>query len=219
MKSPYLWLAFLTLPTAAAAANPCANLKAGVTIAEISHADGVMKASGTWEVGEGVPSALVEYRIQGDRYWVESRTGTSGAWQVSIPWTQCNRSSLRVDVLPSVKVGDVLVYCWENVKATSQRFVVNCAPTAELGPCQWECSDEKPLRCSGTCTGTGQGGTGYLVGMYGVNGESYQFSEATEGVWTWTVTCAPGDKVSFRVRDKSGSGVLSEVAERLCGQE
>jgi hypothetical protein len=56
--------------------------------------------------------------------------------------------------------------------------------------------------------------------MQGVNGKNYQIVEgAPQGPWTWTVTCAPGDMVSFLVRDKAGTGVLSAVAELPCGKE
>jgi hypothetical protein len=220
MKSLHVWMAFLFLPAAAGAAGLCANVKAGVTITNVSYADGIMKASGTWQVGEDSVGAMVEYRLQSDRQWAESRSGTSGTWEVSLPWKQCDRSTLRVDVFPSLKVGDVLVHCTENGKSTTRNFVVSCAPTAELGPCQWECAEEPAPRCSGTCTGTAKGGAGLLMAMQGINGEGFQIVEGpAKGPWTWTVACAPGDKVSFRVRDQAGTGVFSKLAERPCGAE
>jgi len=220
MKALRICMALLILPVAAGAANLCSNVKAGVTITDVIYADGMMKASGTWQVGEDSPGAMVEYRIQSDRQWAESRSGTSGNWQVSLPWTQCDRSTLRVDVFPSLKVGDVLVHCTENGKFATRRFNVSCAPEAELGPCQWECSEEEPARCSGTCTGTVKGGVGIILAMLGANGEDFQVIEGPpQGPWTLTVTCAPGEKVSFKVRDRSGSGLFSAVAELPCGKE
>ena len=220
MKSLHLWLAVLILPAVAGAENLCSQVKAGVTITGVSHADGILKAAGTWEVGEESPGAMVEYRIQSDRQWAESRSGKAGTWEVSLPWTACDRSTLRVDVFPSLKAGDILVHCTENGKFATRRFVVSCAPKAELGPCQWECSEEAPARCAGTCIGTGKGGAGPLVAMRGLNGKDFQVIEGPpQGPWTWAVTCTHGDKVSFAVRDKSGTGILSSVAELPCGEE
>jgi len=220
MKSLHAWIALLLLPAAARAENLCASVKAGVTITNVSWAAGVLKASGTWQVGEESPGAMLEYRVQSDRQWAESRSGKSGNWEVSLPWTSCDRSTFRVDVFPSLKLGDVLVHCTENGKSTKQSFNVSCAPTAELGPCQWECVEEPAPRCSGTCTGTAKGGAGLLLAMQGINGQGFQVVEGpSQGPWTWTVTCAPGDKVSFKVRDQGGTGLFSKAAERSCGQE
>jgi len=220
MKNLLVWMAILGFPAATKAENPCVHVKAGVAITKVAWADGMLKASGTWQVGEESAGAMVEYRIQSDRQWAESRSGTSGNWEVSLPWTACDRSTLRVDVFPSLKVGDLLVHCTENGKWAKQSFNVSCAPTAELGPCQWECAEEPAPLCSGHCTGTAKGGAGFLVAMQGINGQGFQLVEGpAQGPWTWTVTCAPGDKISFKVRDQGGTGLFSKAAERSCGQE
>jgi len=220
MKSLHAWIALLLLPAAAGAESLCAKAQAGVTITNVSWAAGILKASGTWQVGEESAGAMLEYRVQSDRQWAESRMGKSGNWEVALPWTFCDRSTLRVDVFPSLKLGDVLVHCTENGKSTKQSFNVSCVPTAELGACQWECAEEPAPRCSGTCTGMAKGGAGSYVAMQGINGQGFQVVEGPpQGPWTWTVACAPGDKVLFAVRDRGGTGPMSKTAERPCGRE
>ena len=73
----------------AGAADVCANAKAGVTISDAAWADGVLNASGTWQAGEGTTGVMMEYRIESDREWVELRAGTSGTWEVTIPYRDC----------------------------------------------------------------------------------------------------------------------------------
>jgi len=219
MKTLSLSMAILTLPAAAGAADLCANVKAAATITDLTFADGVVKASGTWQVGEDSVGAMVEFRLQGDRQWAESHSGTTGTWQISLPWDKCYRSGFRVDVFPTLKLGDVLVHCTENGKAAIREFTGSCLPSADLGLCQWECSDEAPAHCTGTCTGTAKGGTGTLVALQGKNDKDYQVVDGPpRGPWSWPVVCAPGDKVSFKVRDLAGTGGFSNVAERLCGK-
>jgi hypothetical protein len=220
MKSLCIWMAILILPAAAGAADLCAKVKAGVEIKALSFENGTVKASGTWRVGEDSVGAMLEYRLQSDRQWAESRSGTSGTWEISLPWDKCYRSGFRVDVFPTLKVGNLLVHCTENGGSAVQIFMASCAPSVALGPCQWECSEESPTQCSGTCTGTAKGGNGNLVALQGVNGKDFQVIEGPpRGPWSWSVTCSPGDKVSFKVRDQSGTGGFSNEAEWPCGKE
>jgi len=43
--------------------------------------DGQVVASGTWEVSGGATGAMLEFRIDNERYQAETRTGTSGTWE------------------------------------------------------------------------------------------------------------------------------------------
>jgi hypothetical protein len=218
MKILYLSIAMM-LPVAAWGADLCAGATSGATITGVSYADGIVTASGTWRVGENAAGALVEYRIQSDRQSAETRSGASGSWEVALPYTSCDRNTFRVYVFPAFKKGDVLVHCTENGQSAAQSFMISCQPTAELGPCEWECSEGPPARCSGICAGTAKGGRGGLAGLQGINGEGFQAVEASaEGRWTLTVTCSPGDQVSFKVRDRSGLGAFSNVAQWPCGK-
>lgn len=226
MKILSLWTVLLLLPAVAPASPPksdvCAGAKGAVTIESVSFADGLLKAAGTWRVGEGRVGALVEYRIQSDRQAAEVRSGPEGTWEAALPYDRCGRSVLRVDVFPSVKSGAVQVHCLADGQAVTRSFQVDCTPAAGIGPCQWECAEEqgKPDWCSGSCTATAKGGEGSLVAMIGMNDKDYQLVEGPEfGPWTAAVTCAAGDKVSFKVRDHVGSGAFSNVAELPCGKE
>lgn len=211
-------LAFSVIP--AGAADVCANAKAAVTIAGATYADGVLKASGTWQAGEGTTGVMMEYRIESDREWLELRAGASGTWEVAIPYRDCGRSTFQAEAIPGVKNGAVQVQCLGKGQVATRSFVVDCAPVATFGSCQWECEEGPPARCTGQCSGTGKGGVGNLLGLIGVNGKDYVYGEGPpEGPWTAIVTCSPGDKVTFMVRDKGGAGAPSKVVEHPCGQE
>ena len=204
----------------AGAADVCANAKAGVTISDAAWADGVLNASGTWQAGEGTTGVMMEYRIESDREWVELRAGTSGTWEVTIPYRDCGRNTFQAEAIPGVKNGAAQVQCLGKGQAATRNFMVDCSPVATFGSCEWECEEGPPARCTGQCTGTGRGGIGNLMGMLGVNGKDYVYGEGPpEGPWTAIVTCSPGDKVTFMVRDKGGAGAPSKVVEHPCGQE
>jgi hypothetical protein len=212
---------FLLLSAApAGAAEVCANAKAAVTITDASWADGVLKASGTWQAGEGAVGVAMEYRIESDREWLELRAGASGTWEVAIPYRDCGRNTFQAESMPVVKSGAVQVHCLGKGQAVTRNFNVDCSPAASFGSCQWECAEGPPVRCTGQCSGTGRGGTGTLLGLLGVNGKDFQYAEGpANGPWTAIVTCSPGDMVSFQVRDKGGAGAPSKTVEHPCGQE
>lgn len=224
MKNTMLSLGalLLCLSTAfpAGAAEVCADAKAAVTISDASWADGVLKVSGTWQAGEGTAGVMMEYRIESDREWLELRTGSSGTWEVTIPYRDCGRSNFQAEAIPSVRNGTVQVQCLGKGQAATRDFTVDCSPVAALASCQWECAEGPPVRCTGQCTGTGRGGLGNLLGFMGINRKDYKIAEGPpEGPWTAVVTCSPGDVVSFLVRDKGGAGAPSKVTERPCGRE
>ncbi|HEY9422292.1 MAG TPA: hypothetical protein VIW92_12815 [Thermoanaerobaculia bacterium] len=223
MKISFIALGTMLLflyPVSAGAADVCANAKAAVTISDATWADGVLKASGTWQAGEGTTGVMMEYRIQSDRQWVELRAGASGTWEVTIPYRECGRNTFKAEAFPGVKDGAVHVQCLEKGLATTKNFIVDCSPVAAIASCQWECEEGPPARCTGRCTGTGRGGIGNLMGIMGVNDKGYEYAEGPpEGPWTATVTCSPGDKVTFLVRDQGGAGAPSKVVEHPCGQE
>jgi hypothetical protein len=51
-----------------------------------------------------------------------------------------------------------------------------------------------------------------------VNGDAWQAAaEAGEGPFIQAVTCVPGQRISFKVRDRNGRGLWSNVAELGCG--
>jgi hypothetical protein len=222
MKKLSILLFLLSMPAAAGAAEVCASAGAGVAITDISIQNGLLKASGTW-TAQGASGVLLEYRIDSDRMQTESRTGTSGTWEYTEPVEKiprCGRHTLRVFVFPSVTDGTRLAHCLERSQSDPRNFNISCAPVASLGFCEWECADEPEPRCAGLCSGSARGGSVQKVASWGLNGTNFEeIKERTpEGTWTFHVTCSPGDKVSFKVRDLGGSRETSNVAERSCGE-
>lgn len=215
-------LAGLLLPAERArAADACAAASAAVAIAEASFADGVLTAHGSWEVSgaSALSGVMVEYRIDQDRLQSEVRPGTSGTWEVTQGFTICGPHTLRVFAFPAVQEGGRLMHCLERGVSQASRFTVSCAPLAQIDSCAWECSGAAAeRRCSGTCTGSASGGRGLYIPFWGLGGAGFQpVPPPFAGPWNQPVTCAAGQRVSFKVRDRHGSGAWSEVAERACG--
>lgn len=216
-------MSLLLSPGRSGAADFCATAGATVTLTDLTwtEEDGLVRAKGAWTAGEGAAGVEVEYRVQSDRQWAEWRSGASGSWEVAFPYSVCRRNTFQVDVSPSFKSGSVLVHCLNQGRAVATRdFVISCQAQAQIGPCQWECEEGPPARCSGLCTGTARKGVGGLVALVGVNDQDYQVAEGpVKGPWSVPVTCAPGDRVTFKVRDRDGTGGFSNIAEQPCGKE
>lgn len=93
------------------------------------------------------------------------------------------------------------------------------APTAEIVDCQWHCSPGNDGQCTGTCTASASGGAPGYMPFWGLNGEDWQqgAEASSEGSWNHPVTCKPGQRISFKVRDRDGRGLWSGVDEIGCG--
>ena len=90
---------------------------------------------------------------------------------------------------------------------------------AEIVDCQWECTGGEAPHCNGICTAVAHRGKLSYVPFWGINGEDWQQgTEATaEGQWSQVVACSPGQRISFKVRDRDGRGLWSKVDELGCG--
>jgi hypothetical protein len=113
------------------------------------------------------------------------------------------------------------IHCLNRSASVKQTFAVSCAPVAEIVDCQWECTggtDGKEPQCVGNCTGSARRGKLTYLPFWGVNGDAWQSAEAAgEGPFTQMVTCVPGQRISFKVRDRDGRGNWSDVVELGCG--
>lgn len=212
-------LAGLLLPAAARAADSCAAASAAVAVTEVVFADGVVTAHGSWEV-QGAGSAMLEYRIDQDRLQSEVRPGAAGTWEVTQAFALCGPHTLRVYAFPAVQEGGRLVHCLERGASQPARFTVSCAPVARIDGCSWECAGEgAERRCTGTCTASASGGRSLPMPFWGLDGAGFQaVPPPSAGPWTQPVSCTPGQRVSFKVRDRNGAGAWSAVAERACGE-
>lgn len=218
-----LLLAGLAAPLPAAAADItelCAAVTSTVQIAAAPYTDGLLAAHGSWEV-TGTAAVMLEYRIDQDRLQSEVRTGTSGTWEVKLPFKLCGPHTLRVFAFPVAQDGTRLAHCLERGASTPSRFTISCAPGAEITACAWECSEEAGGRhCSGSCTASVSGGRPPYLPFWGADGAGFQpVQPPGPGPWTQPVACAAGQKISFKVRDFHGTGAWSPQVERDCGQE
>ena len=207
--------------TGARAQDPCSTATAAVTITDLQVGENTIDAKGTWQV-EGAAGVLLEYRIDSDRMQSESRSGAAGSWDLTLArpgYLRCGPHTLRVIVFPSVQAGARLLHCLSRDTSTPRRFEVSCAPIAEILDCQWHCTGGEDAECTGVCTAEARRGRVTYVPFWGVDGAGWQqVGEGhSKGPWTFPVACVPGQKISFKVRDRDEDGPWSEVDEIGCG--
>jgi hypothetical protein len=218
-----LLAAFVALPIAAQMPDPCVGMKATITIDRKAVVNGAIKTGGKWTVSGGAVGALIEPRVEADRWQSETFRGTEGTWDFdqAFKWAKCGHYGFRVYVYPSVEVNGHLYHCLDNDSSEAWHFDVPCGPQVEITHCDWECgegADEN--RCVGTCVGSVTSGTGPYVPFWGVNNQDYKAGAATEqGPWSEVVHCAAGEKISFKVRDRNGGGKMSQPVFLECGAQ
>jgi hypothetical protein len=208
---------FPAVAGAAGTAERCAAASTQVSVQTSSVQGWSIQAAGIWSAAGGADGVLLEYRIDMDRYQSETRTGTSGSWSISQEYLHhCGKHTLRVFSFPMIRDGDRVVACLENGSSTPRPFEFSCEPVARIDSCDWKCSEDE---CRGTCTGSAREGVPDYAAYWGLNNAHYEAVEGfTPGPWTHDVTCQPGEKVTFKVRGRNGTGVWSKVAERVCGE-
>jgi hypothetical protein len=203
--------------------DPCVGVKAAITIDQQGVEDGAIKATGTWQVSGGASGVLIEPRVDADRWQSETYPGTSGTWvfDQKYKWNKCGHYAVRVYAYPSVSMNGHLYHCLDNESSLPWRFNVPCAPKAEIMHCDWDCGEgEDGKQCAGTCVGSATEGTPPYLPFWGLNDRDYKPGEqASMGPWTEVVRCAPGDKVSFKVRHLGGTGKGSQAVFLACGAE
>lgn len=219
--APVCLLVTLMLPAAAGADDQdprCAGAKTKVAVSGSSVQGWTVKGEGTWEV-TGADGVLLEYRIDMDRYQAEMRTGAKGPWTVTqfFPYQECRKHTLRVYVFPAFRDGDRLFACLEHGSSAPKPFEFNCDPLAKIDSCAWQCSDDE---CTGTCTASASSGIPDYQAWWGLNDAHYEAVEgASKGPWKKEITCAPGERVNFKVRSRNGTGIWSKPAEWICGKQ
>ena len=201
------------------AADLCPSATGSGTITELKVEESTIQAKGTWQSGGSAAGVMLEYRFDSDRLQSEAQAGPSGTWSLTqdLAAYGCGTHTLRLNVFPYVQNGVRQIHCLEQVKPTRQTFEVSCAPVAEIVDCQWECTGGNEPRCAGTCTGMARRGKLSYMPFWGVNGEGWQQGEVAEGPFTQAVSCAPGQRISFKVRDRDGRGYWSNVDDLGCG--
>lgn len=221
MKATLLALILATAPVLPAmAADLCPTATASATLADLKVKGFLVEAKGGWQSGGSAAGVILEYRFDSDRLQTEGQPGPTGSWNMAQDITRygCANHTLRVTAVPYVMDGVRQVHCLDQSTYVKQTFAISCAPIAEIVDCQWECTGGKEPHCNGTCTGTARLGKLTYMPYWGVNGEGWQPAEtAGEGPFVQAVSCVPGQRISFKVRDRDGRGYWSEVDELGCG--
>ncbi len=220
MRSTVVWIAFLLAGMPAIAADLCPTATAAATIAELKIHESRVDARGSWQSGGSAAGVVLEYRFDSDRLQSEGQSGPEGSWAMtqSLEGYGCGKHTLRVTAVPYVQDGVRQIHCLSSSTYVRQQFEVSCAPIAEIVDCQWECEGGAEPRCTGICTASARRGKLSYLPHWGVNGDAWQADEtAGVGPFRKTVSCVPGQRVSFKVRDRDGRGLWSNVDELGCG--
>jgi hypothetical protein len=216
---------FLLAPAAQAAEeDTCPATAANGAVTQLVYKNGHVEASGTWEVSGGATGAMLEFRIDNERYQAETRTGTSGTWSIVQSFNVCDRPlhALRVLVYPSVSGGEGrLRHCLKRFKRSEfLQFEIPCGAQTAIDHCAWECEGGDVPRCAALCAVTATGGRlPYLLFQGTGDANDPKVGDSSEGSWTVQTTCKRGEKLSFYVRDFYGRGRPSPRAEKVCGEE
>ena len=202
----------------------CKETKVDVALADLTAKDGILKANGTFKASGPVGTVLLEYRIDSDRHQAADGAAISGDWNFEEKFTLCGRHALRVVGYVSVPVGDRHVYCLQNGSFAKRSFVVDCTPHAAIESCTWSCTKGAQAACTGTCTATATGGFSSAGGGYipywGLDDKDYVGKmEPSNGPFTSTVSCKPGQRVSFKAKSFPSASFYSEAAEIPCGEK
>lgn len=211
----------------------CRSRAGAVEIGELSADAGRVKVSGSWKASPGTERLVVEVRIDQDRQAMNLYEGAAGSWSANVPFALCGKHMMRVYAFATVPDGGRTALCFEGAPSAAKGFEIVCTPQAWLDRCVVDCPKAKPAtskvgkgrpaapaECKATCEASASGGVGTLAGLVGVNDANYRLVDGPgSGPWTFTVTCKPGDKVSFLARDHSGTGASSKPAEKECAPQ
>jgi len=201
-----------------AATALCANARATLQLTGF-HADehGRFEATGTWQTsGSGV---YFEFRVDGDRYGAETQQGSVGRWRYADAFAECEPHTARAHVFPMVTVGGRDIACLDQDQSVAHNFETDCRAAVEITSCVWRCQPGQAAVCTGTCTARASGDPIGYAAFWGINDGGYTPGEGdNRGPWTRSVTCCPGQRVSFKVRDHAGAGAWSKVVEAVCGK-
>jgi hypothetical protein len=200
------------------ASGLCTQVGIDVVNDGLKYENGTVFSSGSW-TAPGGPSkgVLLEYRLDSDRYQAETQSGTSGKWRYSETYKDCGYHVLETVAFPSVVEDGRTVYCLALGKTAKAFFQIPCqSMTSTLNCADWTCKDG---HCTGTCTGNAIGGEWGYVALFGVDDANYvALPSSPKGPWNQAVTCAPGQRISFKARDHLGAGGFSPLSERPCGK-
>jgi hypothetical protein len=223
IRAAFALLALAPLLPAHAVGFPpaCQTSQSTVKISDLQVEGSTVQAKGSWQVSGSAAGVMIEYRVDSDRLLSEDQAGTTGAWDLAydIAFEGCGPHTLRVFAFPYVMQGTRQIHCLQKNVSTPKRFEVSCAPIVEIVGCEWECGEDSKPACQGTCSGSAKSGRLSYVPFWGVDDAGYTSDNTpAEGPWTQAVSCSPGQKISFKVRDKNGTGFWSNVATHDCGK-
>jgi len=181
---------------------------------------GSFRVAGTWKASGKAVGVQLEYRIDSDRYGAESQRGAEGRWTYVDAFPECGPHTTRIHAYPLVLVGGREVICLGRDRSVAANFESSCLPEAQITGCAWRCNPGPPAVCTGTCTGQASGDLGGYVPYWGLDDAGYQAGPENDrqGPWTQSITCTPGQKVSFKVRGRAGTGGYSPPVEVPCSE-
>ena len=109
----------------------CAGAGAQVTASKVDFSNEMVTANGTWSVTGGAAGALLEYRVDNDRWFSEVRAGASGSWDVRFKFNDCGLHRMRIYISPAVDAAGRMVSCLDHATSAALDFENYCGPEIE----------------------------------------------------------------------------------------
>ncbi len=196
----------------------CEKVDSAVTVDEVWANEDVVTAKGTYSVKNG-DGALIEFRIEGDRYEAQYHPGASGTWTFDHPNQACGHHAARVFVYPSIHdAKGFSMLCLPQGVTERGQYDIPCNPRARVDSCAWSCGEGAAAACTAKCSVSAAAGYPPYLPYYGLDGvwESEAGGPATSA-WEHEFACRRGQEVFLRVKDRTG--VWSPVVKVRCGGE
>jgi hypothetical protein len=194
----------------------CPEAAVTAALSAAQHDGGDLHLSGRFTAGGTAAGALVEYRVDSDRYRAETRAGKEGALESVFPFKLCGDHVARLAVYPLVADGDRQAICLARSAQAVARFNVSCGAELRFGDCRWQC-DEASGACTGSCVATVRGEGDFKVVMSVAQAAFQPVGEAGPGPFHIALSCRAGESIRLRARSLRASR-YGGFAEHVCGQ-
>lgn len=196
----------------------CEKRAARLVVDETSAELGTLNARGSYSA-TNADGAFIEYHLDGDRHFAEWRSEATGGWRYVEAGQTCGQHALRIYVYPTIKSPEGLLICLAQGASQRGQVDIPCLPTARFAGCSWQCGAGDSGRCTGTCTITAVTGRPPYVAFFGLEDKwEATPSDTAAGSFRHQWTCARGQELMARVRDRAGAGTWSSVARHRCGE-
>lgn len=193
---------------------PEASVTAELTSA--SQAGDTLQVRGRISSAGTTTGALVEYRVDSDRYRSEILQIREGPIESAFPFKLCGDHVAQLWIYPLVTDGGRQAVCLGRSAQVKATFNSPCGAEALFDSCEWRCDQAK--NCNGTCQVSVHGEAGSFLLMSSVAESPFRpVGPAGPGPFKLALSCRAGAEITVRARG-AGSKSFSGAAKHVCGE-